>query len=1640
MRKIYSGLVLCIILSFISNITNAQVVISQVYGGGGNGGSTYKNDFIEIFNAGNTAVSINGWSVQYASATGTSWAVTNINGTLQPGQYYLVQEALGAGGTTDLPTPDATGTIAMSATAGKVALVNSTTALVGACSGSASIVDLVGFGTTANCFEGTGPTPAPSNTNAVLRGNAGCTDNNSNNSDFTAGLPNPHNTASATHSCLACNAPSNQPTALSFTPAITSVNGSFTAADPGSVAADNYLVLISNAPALTQPPSSGTTYSVGNTLGNAQVISVDNSTSFVASGLTAATTYYFFVYSYTGSCYNLSSPLSGSVVTQSNPAPTVSVTPGVNAAEPATDGTFIFNISAPAPLGGVTVTYTLAGSATINTDYTDPTAGSFTIGEGLTTATLTLPVLDDPNFEPLKNISITLTGANNGYVINAGNASINLTDNDVSPGILLSTTYAQDFNSLANTGTALTWTDNLTIPGWYSTRVVYNTSNGASNAGALYSFGTTSATDRALGSVGSGSTATIFYGARIKNNTGTIISSLKITYTGEQWRNGGVAAVQTVNFAYQTGTTVTSLTTGTWSPVTNLNFSSLVGSTTAAALDGNLIGTNAAVITYTINGLSIAPNDEIMIRWEDIDHSGSDHGLGIDDFTIEANPADLVAPAVTSLFPLNGSIDVPTNLTASLTFDETVQKAAGTITVKRASDNAVIQSLDINSAAVTLATNKISFNLAGLAINTGYYIEISAGALEDMSGNDFAGISGNSGWTFTTGTVFYTANFNTCTSSLTDGFTQFSVTGSVVWGCTTFGRDPNAPGGSAPFPNGVQINGFSGGTNTPNVDWFISPSFDLTGTIYPLLTFWSRTAFNGLPLQLKVSTNYVSGDPASATWTDINGKFPLQASNIWTLSENINLAAFKQPNVHFAFVYTSSDDDGARWTLDDISVINSPTPPPPSLTVGTTDITFNYVANGATADKTFTFIGNDLTGDVTLNATGNFFLSKNGTVFSPSLVYTQAEANNLTQTVYVRFIPNQQGQNFTGSISISTATLNSSVSLKGTSIDPATTLEVVNWNVEWFGSPVMEPNNDDQQQQNIQTILQNIGADVYGLVEVVDETRLASIVSQMPGYSYVICNYGSHTNPFAPSPGPLSLAQKAAFVYKTAMFSNITTTPLLSVGINTQADISNPQYNAWSSGRFPFMMSADVTLNCVTKNIKFVLVHAKANTSPTNVSYDRRKAGADALHTLLNDQYTNDNIVILGDFNDDLDVSITAGETTTSWNSFTEDAVNFAPVTLPLSLSGKKSTVSYNDMIDHVVISNDLQPYYMESTATVLSDVANLVTSYGSTTTDHYPVFTRYRFSTPVAPFITSCPTTTPFCVSTTGIYTIPVITATDDCGEIKYSYVVSGATSRTGTGNNASGAFNEGSSTINWTVTDVEGNVSSCQTTVVVNENPQVAIPDAFALSSGVVANTVYKGYSPASSITLTPVVTEGAPNYSYIWSNGSTTANATVSPTAITAYTLTVTDANGCQATASKTIDVKDVRGVKNQNKVMICHKPTGTNSTLEVSQSEVASHLSHGDMLGSCIPTPQYPNLIVLASPNPSTSYFNLLARGGNPNKPINLKVINILGKVMDQRSNVQNGQTVRLGDNYKAGLYFVELSQDREKAVTILLKLR
>jgi predicted extracellular nuclease len=176
----------------------AQVVISQVYGGGGNSGATLKNDFIELHNTGSAPVDLSGYSVQYGASGNTTWSGrTVLTGSIAPGGYFLVGEAAGTGGTTDLPRPDVAGTIAMGASSGKVALVATTAALPAGCPVGAA--DLVAYGSGALCPEGTAA-PTLSSTNAAMRKDD-CVDSNDNAADFKAAPAAPRNSGNPSRLC-----------------------------------------------------------------------------------------------------------------------------------------------------------------------------------------------------------------------------------------------------------------------------------------------------------------------------------------------------------------------------------------------------------------------------------------------------------------------------------------------------------------------------------------------------------------------------------------------------------------------------------------------------------------------------------------------------------------------------------------------------------------------------------------------------------------------------------------------------------------------------------------------------------------------------------------------------------------------------------------------------------------------------------------------------------------------------------------------------------------------------------------------------------------------------------------------------------------------------------------------------------------------------------------------------------------------------------------------------------------------------------------------------------------------------------------------------------------------------------------------
>ncbi|MEQ1905663.1 MAG: PEP-CTERM sorting domain-containing protein [Pirellulaceae bacterium] len=191
----------------------------------------------------------------------------------------------------------------------------------------------------------------------------------------------------------------------------------------------------------------------------------------------------------------------------------------------------------------------------------------------------------------------------------------------------------QDFNSLGTAGAS--WTDDSTIAGWFSNRTTYLAGNGSGTAGGLYSYGATGNSERAIGSLASNSVDPVQIGIRLTNLSGKTLTKLTVTYDGEQWRAANNGSAHSLTFAYAIGSSLTLASPGT--AVSQLNFTSPI-LTNAGALDGNAAANRVAGITFAINNITWLPGQQLVLRWTDVNDSGNDHGLAVDNFNFIAVP------------------------------------------------------------------------------------------------------------------------------------------------------------------------------------------------------------------------------------------------------------------------------------------------------------------------------------------------------------------------------------------------------------------------------------------------------------------------------------------------------------------------------------------------------------------------------------------------------------------------------------------------------------------------------------------------------------------------------------------------------------------------------------------------------------------------------------------------------------------------------------------------------------------------------------------------------------------------------------------------------------------------------------------
>lgn len=300
----------------------------------------------------------------------------------------------------------------------------------------------------------------------------------------------------------------------------------------------------------------------------------------------------------------------------------------------------------------------------------------------------------------------------------------------------------------------------------------------------------------------------------------------------------------------------------------------------------------------------------------------------------------------------------------------------------------------------------------------------------------------------------------------------------------------------------------------------------------------------------------------------------------------------------------------------------------------------------------------------------------------------------------------------------------------------ASTLDVISWNLEFFGAPYNSgPPDKNLQEINVKKLMRYFNADLYGLLEIVDTMRLRRLVDSLGNteFGYVIAPYCSNNT--TGTGASWTSGQKQAYIYRKSIFSNVTTRGIMRN--------SSPAYTNWASGRFPFLLSATVTIDGISKNLNFILLHGKSGSTADD--FNKRQAAANELKDTLDAQFSTSNTFIIGDFNDALHNSIYLGSSVSSYNTIvadSTDADHYKSVTLPLGAAGQTSMINFPNVIDNHVISNEVVPFYVLGSAQVRTDVTSVITDYitAHNTSDHFPVFSKYS----LAGIITSVPSVTP--------------------------------------------------------------------------------------------------------------------------------------------------------------------------------------------------------------------------------------------------------------------------------------------------------
>lgn len=290
------------------------------------------------------------------------------------------------------------------------------------------------------------------------------------------------------------------------------------------------------------------------------------------------------------------------------------------------------------------------------------------------------------------------------------------------------------------------------------------------------------------------------------------------------------------------------------------------------------------------------------------------------------------------------------------------------------------------------------------------------------------------------------------------------------------------------------------------------------------------------------------------------------------------------------------------------------------------------------------------------------------------------------------------------------------------------TFDVAAWNINWYGNATNGPTDDALQAANVKQVLDSLKSDLYFLEEVSNPMAFKALVASMKGFEGVCSSAIS-------GGGVADDAQRVCFIYKTDVVKNISTRPLLTGATNLPNYPSDPA-RFWASGRLPFLMVADVTVDGVKQRLHIIGIHARANTGGTTgteadreLQYRQRKYDVEVLKDSLDAQFSKESIILAGDFNDDVDetVSVISSTKESSYKKYVDDTERWQALTKALSDDGYRTYISQENVIDHILISNELKINYLVNSVGVGLPFTFLK-NYSTTTSDHIPVIARFQF------------------------------------------------------------------------------------------------------------------------------------------------------------------------------------------------------------------------------------------------------------------------------------------------------------------------